>query len=180
MYDRNMSPAITNVVCMGNIDISLDLTKLANSLCNVIYNPHIFNGLRWRHRHIPASCLVFSTGKLVCSGAPSIKLARKYPRQYARLSGKQGYPIQHVSCKLLTISMVHTLSAPLNYQQAHDMLSVQYEPEIFTGAMLKVGHVHFTCFRSGKVIITGLHSSKEIDTVVLPTLLELELCTENS
>ncbi len=45
----------------------------------------------------------------------------------------------------------------------------------FPAAMFRKETVHFTCFHTGSVLITGIKSELLLDDVVVPTLLELEL-----
>ena len=74
---------------------------------------------------------------------------------------------------LVTISAVHQLSSRLNFLQMCEDLGAMYQPDIHNAAMLKQGKLHFNCFQTGKIVITG---KKDLDAVY-PTLLELELCT---
>ena len=48
-----------------------------------------------------------------------------------------------------------------------------YEPEVFNAARMRLDTAHFTCFPSGRIIVTGIRKSED---VLLSTLLELELC----
>ena len=49
-----------------------------------------------------------------------------------------------------------------------------YEPEIYYALNIKRKRVHFTVYRTGKVVISGITSEHVIDDIVNPTLLELE------
>ena len=80
-----------------------------------------------------------------------------------------------MTTKILTMSLVYTCSGALNYNSMVALLNARYEPELFTAAMIRDGHVHFTCFRTGKIVITGVHSRRDIDNIVLPKLIELEM-----
>lgn len=64
---------INNVVCLGNLNKQIDLNKLAVKLGmeNTEYEPEQFPGLVYRQPNLPV-CTVFSSGKVVISGARSV------------------------------------------------------------------------------------------------------------
>ncbi|MBS3098611.1 TATA-box-binding protein [Candidatus Pacearchaeota archaeon] len=63
-------PRITvqNIVASGSIDFSLNLNVLALQLENTEYEPEQFPGLVYKLVDPPATFLLFSNGKLVCTG----------------------------------------------------------------------------------------------------------------
>ena len=63
-------PKITvqNIVASGNINISLNLNYLALELENTEYEPEQFPGLVYKLEEPNATFLLFSNGKLVCTG----------------------------------------------------------------------------------------------------------------
>ena len=63
-------PKITvqNIVASGSIDMSLNLNVLALQLENTEYEPEQFPGLVYKLVDPTATFLLFSNGKLVCTG----------------------------------------------------------------------------------------------------------------
>jgi transcription initiation factor TFIID TATA-box-binding protein len=63
-------PKITveNIVASGSIDLNLNLNLLALQLENTEYEPEQFPGLVYKLNEPPATFLLFSNGKLVCTG----------------------------------------------------------------------------------------------------------------
>jgi transcription initiation factor TFIID TATA-box-binding protein len=63
-------PKITvqNIVASGSVDLSLNLNVLALQLENTEYEPEQFPGLVYKLVEPPATFLLFSNGKLVCTG----------------------------------------------------------------------------------------------------------------
>ena len=63
-------PKITvqNIVASGSIDVSLNLNLLALELENTEYEPEQFPGLVYKLDNPTATFLLFSNGKLVCTG----------------------------------------------------------------------------------------------------------------
>lgn len=63
-------PKITvqNIVASGNINMMLNLNFLSLELENTEYEPEQFPGLVYKLENPPATFLLFSNGKLVCTG----------------------------------------------------------------------------------------------------------------
>jgi len=59
---------IQNIVASGNINLKLNLNFLALALENVEYEPEQFPGLVYKLAEPTATFLLFSNGKLVCTG----------------------------------------------------------------------------------------------------------------
>ena len=170
---------ITNSVYNATIGCDVDLRRLCYRLANARYDPGRFPGLIWQHKTIGGNCLIFSNGAINCNGkASSAREGYQRLRRYARRLQKLGHPVTLTDVKWVTLSATHTLSTSLNLQQlAEERPYVTYEAELFPAANFKEEGVNFCCFHSGKVVMTGIKSMKQIDDVVYPTLIELELCT---
>ena len=52
---------------------------------------------------------------------------------------------------------------------------MDYEPELFPALMFKRNGIHFSCFRTGKVIITGIRNIMELENIAFATIIELKL-----
>lgn len=76
-------PRITvqNIVASGSIDLSLNLNVLALQLENTEYEPEQFPGLVYKLVDPPATFLLFSNGKLVCTGTKDKKQLEESMRQ---------------------------------------------------------------------------------------------------
>ena len=170
---------ITNSVYSASIGCPVDLRRLCYRLVGVRYDPRLFPGLIWQHKTIGGNCLVFSNGVINCNGkVSSAKEGYQRLRRYARCLQKLGYPAVLNDVKWVTLSASHTLSTTLDLQQlATERPLVIYEPELFPSANFKVEGVNFCCFQSGKVVMTGIKSLKQINDIIYPTLIELELYT---
>ncbi|RZD39645.1 MAG: TATA box-binding protein [Thaumarchaeota archaeon] len=68
---------IVNVVASATIDQKLDLYKIQDKFPDVEYNPDIFPGAVFRLKNPKSSTLLFSTGKMVCTGTKSKESAVK-------------------------------------------------------------------------------------------------------
>ena len=77
--------------------------------------------------------------------------------------------------KIITVSASHTLSGGLDLYRLAGERSLLYEQEIFSRLNFKIERVNFCCFHTGKVVITGIKTTTQINDVVYPTLIKLEL-----
>ncbi len=68
---------IVNVVASATIDQKLDLNKIQEKFPDVEYHPDVFPGAVFRIRNPKSSTLLFSTGKMICTGSKSEELAEK-------------------------------------------------------------------------------------------------------
>jgi transcription initiation factor TFIID TATA-box-binding protein len=59
---------VQNIVASGSIDLALNLNELALTLENTEYEPEQFPGLVYKLDEPTATFLLFSNGKLVCTG----------------------------------------------------------------------------------------------------------------
>ena len=119
---------------------------------------------------------MFANGDINSNGkASSFREGRQRLRRYARLLQKYACPVYLTDAKIITVSASHTLSVGLDLYRLAGDRSLLYEPEIFPALNFKIEGVNFCCFHIGKVVITGIKTTAQIDDAVYPTLVELEL-----
>ncbi|MEK6840272.1 MAG: TATA-box-binding protein, partial [Nanoarchaeota archaeon] len=68
---------IVNIVASSSLEKDIPLIKLAEALPNTEYNPEQFPGLVMRIKEPKTSALIFSSGKIVCTGAKSMAKVRE-------------------------------------------------------------------------------------------------------
>jgi len=85
-------PKITvqNIVASGSIDLNLNLNILALQLENTEYEPEQFPGLVYKLVDPPATFLLFSNGKIVCTGTRSESKLREAVDKLVRNLKKTG------------------------------------------------------------------------------------------
>jgi len=74
----NPEITIQNIVASGDLHTFIDLNKAAIIMENAMYEPEVFPGLIYRMADPKTVFLIFSTGKVVCTGAKnkeSVKVA---------------------------------------------------------------------------------------------------------
>ena len=161
---------ITNVVVSSDLNCQFNLSSIAKCINNCVYDPGKYSGLVWHHRKIKSKCFVFHTGKILCMGNNSVVRAKKDLRKYAKLLQKHD-DVKLNCIHVVTKSVVVRLKGKINLREAAYFLNGFYEPEIFNAVMFKEGSAHFTCFQTGKIIITGV---KQLESLY-PMLMSIEL-----
>src|SRR3990172_2734898 len=68
---------IVNIVASSYLNHDIPLIRLAETLPNTEYNPEQFPGLVMRIKEPKTSALIFSSGKVVCTGAKSMKKVKE-------------------------------------------------------------------------------------------------------
>jgi len=69
--------AVQNVVASAKLGHSIDLDAVVVAFPEVEYRPEVFPGLAFKLKKPKTCTLIFSSGRMVCTGAKSVKDARK-------------------------------------------------------------------------------------------------------
>src|SRR5258707_3825385 len=69
--------SIENVVASASIDQRVDLNLITKNFVDVEYHPDQFPGLVFRLKSPKTATLIFSSGKMVCTGAESAVQSRQ-------------------------------------------------------------------------------------------------------
>lgn len=91
--DPGIVPQLQNIVSTVNLGCKLDLKKIALHARNAEYNPKRFAAVIMRIREPRTTALIFSSGKMVCTGAKSEEMSRLAARKYARIVQKLGFDV---------------------------------------------------------------------------------------
>ena len=75
---------IQNVVASATLDQKINLLDIVKVFRNVEYRPKQFPGLVFRLKRPKTATLIFTTGKMVCTGAKSEKQARSAVKKVVR------------------------------------------------------------------------------------------------
>ncbi|NXC86325.1 TBPL2 protein, partial [Cercotrichas coryphoeus] len=93
-------PQLQNIVSTVNLACKLDLKNIALRARNAEYNPKRFAAVIMRIREPRTTALIFSSGKMVCTGAKSEEQSRLAARKYARVVQKLGFPAKFLDFKI--------------------------------------------------------------------------------
>lgn len=164
---HGIKPEIQNVVATTNLDVSLDLKRIALRARNAEYNPKRFAAVIMRIREPKTTALIFSSGKIVVTGAKSENESSRASRKYAKIVHKLGY--DKAKFKEFTVQNIVAscdVHFPVRLEglaHAHNQFC-SYEPELFPGLIYRMlkPKIVLLIFVSGKVVLTGAKVRQDI------------------
>jgi len=167
---KDLDISVENVVATATLGQKLDLMAIMKVFRNVEYRPKKFPGLVFRLKRPKTATLIFSTGKMVCTGAKSEKLARSAIRKVVRELKNNGIIILgKPEIMIQNIVATANLQGKVDLEMAADIMdNVMYEPEQFPGLIYRMGDpkVVILIFTSGKLVCTGGKSAEMVDVAV--------------
>lgn len=157
---------LQNIVSTVNLGCKLDLKTIALRARNAEYNPKRFAAVIMRIREPRTTALIFSSGKMVCTGAKSEEQSRLAARKYARVVQKLGFPATFLDFKIQNMVGSCDVKFPIRLEGlvlTHQQFS-SYEPELFPGLIYRMikPRIVLLIFVSGKVVLTGAKVRAEI------------------
>ena len=138
--ENNIIPQLQNIVSTVNMGVKLDLKKIALHARNAEFNPKRFAAVIMRIREPRTTALIFSSGKMVCTGAKSEEDSRLAARKYARIVQKLGFPTKFKDFKILNMVGSCDVKFPIWLEGlvlTHSQFS-SYEPELFPGLIYRL------------------------------------------
>lgn len=157
---------VVNIVVSASLEHDIPLEKMAATLSNTEYNPEQFPGLVIRIKEPKTSALIFSSGKIVCTGARSMdkveesikKIIKSLEKINVKITVKPDIQIQNIVAS-------GSVGMDLNLNTlAMKLENTEYEPEQFPGLVYKLPQAKatFLLFSNGKVVCTGTKSEEAV------------------
>jgi len=171
---------IENVVASSELGQGIDLSSIAKALPGAEYKPTVFPGLVLRLRNPRATALIFSSGRIVCTGAKSEKQARlaveaaieELRRGGIVILGRPEAIVRNVvaSCRL-------GVSLDLD-EVARSLRGAIYEPGRFPGLVYRAkgSGVAILLFRNGNAICAGGKGESDIREAISGLVAALRSC----
>ena len=161
---------VENVVSFVSLGKKISLTQLLPNMENAEYQPEQFPGLVYRTIEPKAAALIFSSGKIVCTGAKSIEKSKEAVGKVVDKIRKSGIPMpRKYDIKVENIVASSKIKAKLNLEEITFSLdNAEYEPEQFPGLVYRIPNprVAFLLFSSGKIICTGAQQISDIHSAL--------------
>ena len=150
---------IQNVVASVTLNQRFDLNAIVKGNPGVEYNPKRFPGLVFRLKKPKTAILIFSTGKMVCTGAKSEKKAKQAVKKVVKELKNSGIIIPgKPEIKVVNIVASADLFGTIELEEAvYSLGKTMYEPEQFPGLIYRMDEpkVVILIFASGKIVCTG-------------------------
>src|SRR3989339_1669781 len=158
---------VVNIVVSTSLEHDIPLIKLAETLPNTEYNPEQFPGLVLRIKDPKTSALIFSSGKVVCTGARTMADVDRSIQSIIKSLKKLDI---NVTIKpVITVQNIvasGSIGMDLNLNVLGIKLpNTEYEPEQFPGLVhkLKGTNATFLLFSNGKIVCTGTKTEQQVN-----------------
>lgn len=172
-----LNTKVVNVVISTSLEHKIPLERLIMDLPNTEYNPEQFPGLIMKIREPKASFLIFSSGKVVCTGTKSLEEVEYAIQKLIEYLKKVDIDIK-IKPKIRVENMVASsdidMKLDLN-EIAIKLNNVEYEPEQFPGLVFKINdetQATFLIFGNGKIVCTGTKTDADVH-IAIKNLLEV-------
>ena len=166
MSKNNCLPKLQNIVSTANFKCILDLREIALKAKNAEYNPRRFAAVIMRIKEPKTTALIFSSGKMVCTGARTEEESRQASRIYAKIILKLGFPVKFCEFTVQNIVASCDVKFPIRLEGlANTYLKFcSYEPEMFPGLIFHMlePKIVLLIFVSGKIVLTGAKKREDI------------------
>ena len=166
MTKTNSLPKLQNIVSTSNLKCILDLREIALKAKNAEYNPRRFAAVIMRIKEPKTTALIFSSGKIVCTGARTEEESRQASRIYAKIILKLGFPVRFTEFTVQNIVASCDVKFPIRLEGlANTYLKFcSYEPEMFPGLIFHMQDpkIVLLIFVSGKIVLTGAKKREDI------------------
>jgi len=157
---------IQNVVAVGTLDQRIDLLSILKVFRNTEYRPKRFPGLVFRLKRPKTTTLIFKSGKMVCTGAKSEKMAHSAVKKVVQELKKAGIIIlRRPRIEITNMVASADVGGGVDLETAAEVLdNIMYEPEQFPGLVYRMEEprVVILVFSSGKLVITGAKREEQV------------------
>lgn len=170
MKEAKFNIKVENVVAFVVLGKNISLNKLVRNLESAEYEPEQFPGLVYRISEPRAAALIFSSGKIVCTGAKNIEKAMEAVKKIVAKIREAGIDVPaKYKVDVENIVASSKVDSKLDLEQVTlGLENAEYEPEQFPGLVYRISEprVAFLLFSSGKIICTGARTTKDIHTAL--------------
>ncbi len=171
---------IQNIVASASIADTLDLRRIEKELPDTKYTPNVFPGLVLRPKELKASFLLFTSGKVVCTGAKTVEDVEKSVWGVMGMLSRAGFEVaDKPDINVQNIVASGDLHGKLDLVETATALgleNVEYEPEIFPGMVYRrpdLGVV-LLLFNSGRIVCAGAKKPEQVFNAVSQINKEIE------
>jgi transcription initiation factor TFIID TATA-box-binding protein len=161
---------VENVVASATLHQNIDLNSIVRVFPGVEYRPEQFPGLVYRLKKPKTATLIFSSGKMVCTGAKSERQARKAVMKVVDELKRNGIVIlSKPEIQIQNIVASAGLGGYIDLEKStYSLKRTMYEPEQFPGLIYRMDDpkVVILLFASGKLVCTGAKKETEVHRAV--------------
>lgn len=174
-FRRKKSPPLTtnrswvhvvNVVVTATFQEELDLPRIASLFPQSSYRPEKFPGLVFKQKQPKMAFLLFHSGKMICTGAKSVRHANAAIQHLIRKGRSRGVQWRQRSVSSIS-NMVASgyVGGRVRLEQAtFHLRRALYDPEQFSGIIYRLDQpqVVLLLFASGRFVCTGAKRESDL------------------
>lgn len=159
---------VNNIVATANLSTSVYLPFVVDKFPFCEYNQKKFAAMTVRFHSPRTTCLVFGSGRIVCTGSSTMMKCHLAIAEVWRMIRETGYA-SSVVCDFHVQNIVANCSFPktLNLRELSMQYQTEsnYQPGLFPGLVMRFGNtrVVYLVFESGKAVITGSQCIGEVE-----------------
>ena len=161
---------IENVVASATVHQNIDLNSIVRIFPGVEYRPEQFPGLVYRLKKPKTATLIFSSGKMVCTGAKSERQAHKAVMKVVDELKRNGIVIlSKPDIQVQNIVSSVGLGGHIDLEKTtYSLKRTMYEPEQFPGLIYRMDDpkVVILIFATGKLVCTGARKETEVHRAI--------------
>jgi transcription initiation factor TFIID TATA-box-binding protein len=166
-YDYTVDNLVATVFL--TLKNKLDLLKIARKVIDSEYNPEKFPGVVLRIQNPKTTFLIFSTGKMVVTGAKNEAHLFNAVKKAIKTIRDIDIKIADYNIEIVNFVVSGNLEMPIDLNLATLTFETSlYEPEIFPGLVyyMKEPKAVFLIFSNGKFVCTGAKNEKTIKRAI--------------
>ncbi|HIH40466.1 MAG TPA: TATA-box-binding protein [Halobacteria archaeon] len=169
MDKNDLDVKIENIVAsIEGVAESFDLNKIKEEIPNTEYDKNKFPGLVYRVKDPKAAFLIFSSGKINCTGSRSIEDVEKSCKLLLKDLESVGYNPIKPEIVIQNVVASANLKSEVNLNEIAGALmdDIEYEPEQFPGMVYRLREMNVVVliFGSGRLVITGAKDTESVHT----------------
>jgi transcription initiation factor TFIID TATA-box-binding protein len=157
---------VQNIVAFTVLGKKISLDEMLQKVEDTEWQPEQFPGLVYKIKDPRASALIFSQGKIVCTGTKSLEDLDKAMKKIVARIRKAGFSMPtKYNTKVENIVASTKVDGDLSLEEiAATLENSEYEPEQFPGLVYRISEprVAFLLFTSGRVICAGAQNEADI------------------
>jgi len=156
---------VVNVVASATLRQRVNLDLVAKGFPSAEFPSERFPGLVFRLKKPKTATLIFSSGKMICTGGRSENEARKAVENVVRELSRGGIITSKRSkVKIDNIVASANLGRNVDLESVSKMQRTMYEPEQFPALIYRMDDpkVVFLIFSIGKIVCVGAKTEKEV------------------
>lgn len=160
---------ICNVVASADFRQKLPLSAVRRALSTVSGPKSRFPGVVVRLDKPKTANLIFSTGKMICTGSSSEYGARTAVRKVVSSLKEKGIKLQKPRVRIQNVVALVNFRRNINLEKVAKTLNgTIYEPEQFPGLIYQMDYPRTVAllFSNGKAVLTGARNKAEVEAAV--------------